>query len=48
VEKLLELSWNILEESENSVAWMLVAEGVEDEAFFSYEGVSVSWNPVSS
>jgi len=48
VEKLLELGWNILEESENSVVWVLVAEGVEDEAFFGYEGVSVSGNPVSS
>jgi hypothetical protein len=48
VEKLLELSWNILEESENAVIWVLVAEGVEDEAFSGYEGVSVSGNPVSS
>jgi hypothetical protein len=48
VEKLLELSWNILEECENAVVWVLVAEGVEDEAFFGYEGVSVSGNPVSS
>jgi hypothetical protein len=47
VEKLLELGWNILQESENSVGWVLVAEGVEDEAFFGYEGVSISWNPVS-
>jgi hypothetical protein len=48
VEKLFEFSWDILQESDNSVGWVFIAEGVEDEAFFGYEGVSVSWNPVSS
>jgi hypothetical protein len=45
VEKLFELGWDVLEECENSVCWVLVSEGVEDEAFFGYEGVSVSGNP---
>jgi hypothetical protein len=48
MEKLSEFSWNILQKCENSVVWMLVAEGVEDKAFFGYEGVSVSGNPVGS
>ena len=48
VEKCFEFCWNVFEERENSVVWVLVAEGIEDEAFFGYEGVSVSWNPVSS
>ena len=48
VEKVFELGWDILQESENAVVRVLVAEGVEDEAFFGYEGVSVSGNPVSS
>jgi hypothetical protein len=47
VEKLFEFGWDILQESENAVVRVLVAEGVEDEAFFGYEGVSVSGNPVS-
>jgi hypothetical protein len=48
VEKRLELGWDIFQERKNSLVGMLIPESVEDEAFFGYEGVSVSWNPVSS
>ncbi len=48
LEKFFERSWNVFEESENSVVWMCVSEGVEDKAFFGYESISVSWNPASS
>jgi hypothetical protein len=47
MEKRLELGWDVLQEREDSVVRVLVSEGVEDEAFFGYEGVSVSWNPIS-
>jgi hypothetical protein len=40
------LGWDVLQERENSVVWVLVPEGVEDEALFGYECVSVSGNPV--
>jgi len=48
IEKCLELGWDVLQESENSVVRVLVAEGVEYEAVFGYESVAISWNPVSS
>jgi len=48
VEEVFEVGWDVLEESENAVGWVLVAEGVEYEAVFGYEGVSVSGHPVSS
>jgi hypothetical protein len=41
-EERFEFGWNILEKSENTPFWMLVAESVEDEAFFGDEGVAVS------
>jgi hypothetical protein len=47
MEKRLELGWDVLQERENSVVRVLVSESVEDETFFGYEGVSVSWNPIS-
>jgi hypothetical protein len=46
VEKLFEFGWDVLEERENAVLRVLVAEGVEDEAFPGYERVSVCWNPI--
>jgi len=47
MEKRLELGWGVLQERENSIVRVLVSESVEDETFFGYEGVSVSWNPIS-
>jgi hypothetical protein len=46
VEKLFKLGWDVLEERENSFLRVLVAEGVEDEAFLGYEGVPVCRNPI--
>jgi hypothetical protein len=46
VEERFELGWDVLEERENAVLRVLVAEGVEDEAFLGYEGVSVCRNPI--
>jgi hypothetical protein len=34
VEKCFEFCWNVFEERENSVVWVLVPEGVEDETVF--------------
>jgi hypothetical protein len=48
VEEGLELGRDVLEKRENPVVWMLVAEGVEDEAVFGYERVSVGGNPFCS
>jgi len=47
VEKRLELGWDILQERKNSLVGMLIPESVEDEAFFGYEGISISGNPIS-
>jgi hypothetical protein len=47
VEERFEFGGDVLEKRENSVSGMLVAEGVEDEAVFGYERVSVSGNPFS-
>jgi len=47
VEKCFEFGWDVLEKCENSVLRVLVAESVEDEAIFGYEGITVSWNPIS-
>jgi hypothetical protein len=45
VEERLEFGGDVLEERENPIIWMFVAESVEDEAVFGYERVSVGWNP---
>jgi hypothetical protein len=47
VEKLFELGWDILQESENSVVRVLVSESIENKTLFSYESISVSGNPTS-
>jgi hypothetical protein len=47
VEKCFEFGWDVLEKRENSVLRMLVAESVENEDIFGYEGIAVSWNPIS-
>jgi hypothetical protein len=47
MKKSLELSWDILQERENSVVRVLVSKGVEDKAFLGYESVSVGGSPVS-
>jgi hypothetical protein len=46
VEERFEVGWNVLEESENPPFWMLVPEGVEDEALLSDESVAVSGKPI--
>jgi hypothetical protein len=43
----MELGGDVLEKRENPVDGMFIAEGVEDEAVFGYERVSVSRNPIS-
>jgi len=45
VEELLEFCGDVFEERENAVVWVFVPEGVEDEAVFGYESVSVRGNP---
>jgi hypothetical protein len=45
VEERLEFGGDVFEERENAVAGVLVPEGVEDEAVFGYERVSVRWEP---
>jgi hypothetical protein len=47
VEKRFEFGWDVLQERENSLVGVLVPESVEDEAFFGYEGISISGNPIS-
>jgi hypothetical protein len=47
VEKLLELGWDILQESENSVVRVLVSESIENKTLFSYESISIGRNPTS-
>jgi hypothetical protein len=47
MKKSLELSWDILQERENSVVRVLVSKGVEDKAFLGYESISVGGSPVS-
>jgi hypothetical protein len=47
VEESLELGGDVLEKRENAVVGVLVPEGVEDEAIFSYERVSIGGNPIS-
>jgi hypothetical protein len=46
VEEFFESGWNVLEEGENSVIWMLIAEDVEYEALLGYKSVPVIWEPV--
>jgi hypothetical protein len=41
----LELCGDVFKERENPVVWVFVPEGVEDEAVFGYERVSVRGNP---
>jgi len=48
VEEVFEVGWDVFEEGEYSVGWVLVAEGVEYEAVFGYESVSVSGHPLGS
>jgi len=48
VEKLFELGWYILQESENSVVRVLVSESIENKTLFGYESISVSGNPISN
>ena len=45
VEERLEFGGDVLEERENPIIWMFVAEGVENEAVFGYERVSVGGKP---
>ena len=47
VEKCFEFGWDVLEKRENAVLRMLVAESVENEAVFGYEGITVGGNPIS-
>ena len=41
VEECLILGWNVLEEREHVLFWVLISEGVEDEAFLRDVRVSV-------
>jgi hypothetical protein len=41
-----EVSWDVLEERENPARGVLVAEGVEYEAFLGDERVSIGWSPI--
>jgi hypothetical protein len=45
MEKRFERRGDVFEKRENSVLRVLVPEGVEDEAVFGYERVSVGGNP---
>jgi hypothetical protein len=47
VKKLLELGWDILQESKNSAVRMLVSESIENKTLFSYESISIGRNPTS-
>jgi hypothetical protein len=47
VEERFEFGGDVFEEREHAVVWMLVPEGVEYEAVFGYERVSVGGNPFS-
>lgn len=46
MKKLLELGGNVLQKGENPVAWMFISESVEYELLFSYESISIYWNPI--
>jgi hypothetical protein len=46
MEHSFEVSWDVLEEREHPARGMLVAEGVEDEAFLRDERVAVGGSPI--
>jgi hypothetical protein len=45
VEEFLVLRGDVFEEGEYAAFGVFVAQRVEYEAFFGYEGVSVAWEP---
>jgi hypothetical protein len=47
MKKVLEFAGDVLKESEDPAFRVFVAKRVEYEAFFGYEGISISGNPIS-